>query len=253
MQVVVNDILTSYSINGSGKVVLMIHGWGDASKTFALLEKKLSKNYQVICLDLPGFGATATPRETYSLQSYAEFIKNFLVKIDSANIFAIIGHSNGGAIALKALEIKSITAEKLILLASSGVRQIHTPRNKVIRLGAKILKIPTLILPKSVQLKIKKHVYRKIGSDLFVAENMQATFKEIISEDLINQASAVSNDTLLIYGDKDSATPIVYGEKFANVLINSRLEIIVGAGHFLHQTHANHVYNLIEDFITCHD
>jgi pimeloyl-ACP methyl ester carboxylesterase len=253
MQVVVNDILTSYNVNGSGKVVLLLHGWGDSSKTFKKLEKNLSTNYKVICLDLPGFGATATPNEAYSLRSYADFIRKFLSKIDESTIYAIIGHSNGGAIALKALSIKSLSCQKLILLASSGVRSSYASRKKVLRLAVKTAKIPTLLLSKSAQLKIKKHVYKKIGSDLFVAENMQETFKKIVSEDLINQLSAIDTDTLLIYGDKDTATPVEYGEKLANALIKSRLEIINGAGHFLHQTNFEQVNKLVEDFMVSHD
>ena len=252
MQVVINDVLTSYYVSGAGEVILMLHGWGDSSRTFEKLEKNLSKNYKVICLDLPGFGSTDTPKETYSLQSYAEFIEKFLMKIGVSKIYTIVGHSNGGAIALKALATKSLSCQKLILLASSGVRSAYTPSKKLLRVAAKTARIPTFLLSKPAQLKIKKHVYKKIGSDLFVAENMQETFKIIVSEDLVSQLTTIDTETLLIYGDKDTATPMAHGEKLAKALENSRLEIIKGGGHFLHQTHTEQINELIEDFIENH-
>src|SRR5260370_39081413 len=102
MQVVVNSLLTEYSRAGSGKVVLVLHGWADSSKGWRDFQTKLSEDYDVIVPDLPGFGGTATPPEAWGLNDYAAFVGEFLQKIH-VSPYAIVAHSNGGAIAVRGL------------------------------------------------------------------------------------------------------------------------------------------------------
>lgn len=249
MQVVVDEILTNYAIEGSGNNILMLHGWGDSLITFNILAKNLSTKYRVIRLDLPGFGGSETPKEVYDLEKYALFVSNFLDKIDNKDVYAVIGHSNGGAIAIKAVSESTIKPKKLILIASSGVRSTYSGRKKVLRLAAKTAKFPTKLLPKKSQDKLKKKAYGAIGSDLFVAENLQETFKKVISEDIVEQAKNIKVPTLLIYGDSDTATPPNYGEMFEKQINNSKLEIISGAGHFVHQTNNREVETIISKFL----
>lgn len=249
MQVIVDDLLINYVIEGDGETVLMLHGWGDNLDTFNDIAQKLSSTYKVIRVDVPGFGKSDSPKSTYNLQSYANFIKSFLDKISINTVYATVGHSNGGAIAIKALSNNYIQCEKLILLASSGVRNNLSSHKKLIRITAKTAKIPTKLLPKKYQKKLRRKVYDKIGSDMFIAEDMQDTFKQIIAEDLVAQASKITSKTLLIYGELDTATPIEYGEKFQASIPNSKLETVPGVGHFVHHENARIVEDLIKDFL----
>lgn len=248
MNVVVDGLLTNYEIKGKGPGILLLHGWGDTLQTFSDLSSKLSNQYTVIALDLPGFGATQAPQVAYDLEKYARFVAAFLEKIDK-KASAVVGHSNGGAIAIKAASLKVLEADKLILIASSGVRSTYRSRKKALRLAAKAAKVSIKVLPKPTQKKIKKKAYSSIGSDLLVSEHMQETFKNIVEEDLVDLSSLVKQKTLLIYGSNDLATPASYGRKFAAKLPNSQLRIIDGAGHFLHHTHGSQVEQLIIDFL----
>jgi len=247
-QVIVDSLLTSYLINGSGKTVLLLHGWGDDAKTFNNLMKQLAANYQVVVLDLPGFGNTQAPNETWKLDDYAQFVSHFLQKLQ-LQPYIILGHSNGGAIALRGLSQGNFMADKLILLASAGIRDEYKGRKKTLRLAAKGAKVLTAPLPKRVQYKLKRFAYNKIGSDLFVAEHLQETFKNVVTDDVRADAEKVSMPVLLIYGSADTATPPRYGELLAQKLSNSRLQIIQGAGHAVHQEAPDQVQSWIEEFI----
>ena len=249
MQIIVDDLLTNYLIQGSGKTVLLLHGWGDKLSTFDKLTESLEPQYRVIRLDLPGFGGTETPKKTYSLNLFSNFIKKFLQKIECDNIYAIIGHSNGGAIAIKGLSDGLIDCEKLVLLASSGIRTEHKGRKKVFRLAAKTAKFSTKILPAKTQVKLKKKAYKYIGSDMFVAENMQETFKQVLSEDLVEDSRNIISKTLLLYGSQDEATPVEYGQKYSDNIKDSKLVVIKGAGHFLHKTNSDEVESLTKAFL----
>ena len=241
--------MTAYQKVGSGPVILLLHGWGDSMDTYKYIVNELKITNTLISLDLPGFGNTQTPKEIFNLGLYARFVASFLSKIGSPEVYAVIGHSNGGAIAIKALATNTVKAQKLILLASSGVRNTYSSSKKMKRIIVKLLKIPTKLLPVSTQNKIRKMVYGKIGSDLFVAEHLQETFKEIITDDVTDDATRVCQPTLLIYGSDDDATPVSYGKKFNEKIRGSELVVVNEAGHFLHQTDSKEVISLIKKFM----
>lgn len=249
MQVVVDGLLTNYEISGKGKIILFLHGWGDNLETFRQLVQKLSNNYRVVSLDLPGFGKTETPNDSYDLEKFSMFVKNFLVKTSNDQIYAIIGHSNGGAIAIKGTSNNIIECSKLVLLASSGIRNQNNNTKKLTRIIFKIAKQFTKILPIHLQDKLKRKAYKTVGSEMFVAENMQETFKSVVSEDLVEQADKISADTMLIYGSKDEATPVEYGKLLNSKIKYSKLNIISGAGHFVHHDEPEEVENIIKTFL----
>ena len=166
MQVVVRDIVTQYHRSGKGKSVLLLHGWGDTSASWAPIAEILAKNYDVIVPDLPGFGRTGRPQEAWSLSEYAVFVRDFLHKLD-VSPYAVIGHSNGGAIAVRAIGQGQFVADKLVLLASSGVRSPRT--NPGLKVIAKVGKMVASPLPKKVRSKLRAKLYAKAGSDMLVA------------------------------------------------------------------------------------
>ncbi len=250
MIIIVDGYAVNYSQEGKGPVIVMLHGWGDSLKTFDGLATALKRDYTVIRLDLLGFGASDSPEEPFTLDKYAMLVNHFLEKIGVlASVHAFIGHSNGGAIAIRALSSGKLEAEKLVLLASAGIRSEYKGRKKVLRIAAKAAKIPTMLLSQTTQKKLKKRAYKTIGSDLFVAEHLQETFKAIVTDDTLKESSLISKPVLLLYGDKDEATPYIYGEMFKKQMPNAKLVVIEGAGHFLHQENSKEVLEKIREFL----
>ncbi len=249
MTIIVDNYAVNYQIDGEGPVIVLLHGWGDTLKTFDALTAVLKKKYTIVRLDIIGFGASDAPKETFSLEKYANFIHDFLEKIGEKHIYAIIGHSNGGAIAIQGLATGLLRAEKLVLLASSGVRSIYKGRRKALRFAAKAAKIPTKLLPRTTQKKLKRRAYSAIGSDMFIAEGLQDTFKVIVGEDVLHESAMLTQPTLLLYGVNDTATPIALGELFAKQIERSKLVGVPGAGHFLHHDNPDVIKDEIEGFL----
>src|SRR4051812_27214531 len=112
MQIIVNKLLTTYTEVGSGtKNILFLHGWADSGKTFEMLAREIiavDANYRAVLLDLPGFGGTAAPETAWTLSDYAAFVADFLAKAQIQPL-AIVGHSNGGAIAINGLAHNVLT------------------------------------------------------------------------------------------------------------------------------------------------
>lgn len=249
MQIVVDNILTNYESVGKGKPILLLHGWADRLETFRPLIPKLAEAYQLISMDLPGFGKTEAPNEAWDLSNYAQFLHKFLNKIE-VKPYAIIGHSNGGALAIHAVARGKVKPQKLILLSSSGVRDTQSLRRLGIKAVAKIGKIMTFWMPPSSRHKLQKALYGTVGSDMFAAEQLRETFKLTVRQDIQKDASQLTLPTLLIYGSQDKATPIdEIGQKLHALIKDSKLEIIYGADHFAHQEHAHRMGGLIKEFL----
>ena len=247
-QVVVDGLMTDYVSAGKGKVVLLLHGWGDDHTTFNDLQKSLSKNFQVVSLDLPGFGKTQAPASIWGLDDYSGFISNFANKI-GLKIYALVGHSNGGAIAIRGIANKQLTTEKLILLASSGIRGEYKGRNKALRLVTKTGKFLVKPLPGRIQKKLRAKLYKSVGSDMLVAEHLQETFKKVVTDDVRLDAPKIGCKSLLIYGNQDTATPLKYAEMLDSKIPYSTLHIIKDAGHFVHHDASEQVQGYIEEFL----
>lgn len=249
MQVIVDSILTSYVREGKGEAVLLLHGWGDSAAGLSRLAKSLGRRYDVIALSVPGFGGTAAPPTPWGLNDYAQFTAHFLKKIGIKRLHAIVAHSNGGALAMRGLALGELRTDKLVLLASSGIRNVYKGRNRALRLMAKTGKVLTMPLPASVKKRLRRKVYTAIGSDMLVAEHLQETFKKVVSDDVQADAMQLSLPVLLLYGEKDDATPVWYGEQFHQLLTHSTLEILPGAGHFVHTERPEAVERAIQEFL----
>lgn len=249
MNIVVDGLLTTYSTVGSGKKVLLcLHGWGDSGKTFESLARQLSTEYQLLLPDLPGFGGSEIPEGAWELDDFANFVANFASKLDTVP-YGIIGHSNGGAIAIRALSSNKLHAQRLILLASAGIRRPNSLRNKSLSILAKPAKAALSVAPKSTQRRIKQKLYRSIGSDYMIAEHMKKTFQNVVATDVLEEARGLSLPALLIYGEEDTSTPPSFGNSFAEAIAGSKLQIIENTGHFVHQEQVYKVADFIREYL----
>jgi pimeloyl-ACP methyl ester carboxylesterase len=250
MQVIVDGLATSYLEHGSSKkpTVLILHGWADSADTFQQLSDSLKDSYHVVALNLPGFGKTQTPDKTWTLNDFALFTAHFVAKLD-LKLHGLIGHSNGGAIGIKAVSQKMLKPKKLVLIASSGIRRPYTFRNTALKALTKSSKFVLHLAPKKTREQLKQKLYRRIGSDFLVVEGMKDTFKNIITEDVLDYARNIKVPTVLIYGDEDHATPQVYGALFTDAIPDAQLHVIEDAGHFVHLDEPAETTKIIREFL----
>ncbi|CAN5400248.1 lipase EstV [soil metagenome] len=248
MQVIVDGLMTSYSRAGKGKQVLLLHGWADKSASWQAFANELARHYEVIVPDLPGFGGTQTPTDTWDLNSYAGFVAKLVKKL-GLSPYCIIGHSNGGGIAIRGLASGELTAQKLVVLAGAGIRTGRPAQKTALKLAAKTGKMLAKPLPTRLQRKLRSKLYQRVGSDMLVAEHMQETFKKVVTDDVQNDARHLATTTLLVYGQQDTETPVQHGMLFHELIEGSTLEVIPEVGHFLHLENQERVVQLVEEFL----
>lgn len=104
-----------FTSQGSGIPLVLIHGWGMNSSVWQPIKAKLLEHYQVITVDLPGFGENIDVQLTdYSLTNIANLI------VDSVDIPAIyLGWSLGGLIASEIALTMPEQVYALVTVASS--------------------------------------------------------------------------------------------------------------------------------------
>ena len=248
MKIIVDQLVVNYSLTGKGKTILLLHGWGDDIRTFAKLRQELDKDYQTVALDLPGFGASQAPKEVWGLDDYANFIAHFLKKLELTS-YAIIGHSNGGALAIRGLATGKIKSDKLVLIAAAGIRNKNGLKKFSTKVVAKTGKAATFWLPNDYKQRLRKRLYGTIGSDLLVMPYLEETFKKTVRQDVQKDAAALSLPTLLIFADRDPAIPLEDGKTYHALIKQSELKVLKSSDHFVHHDQPGSVLKLIKEFL----
>jgi len=249
MQIIVDELLTQYELAGKGRLVVLLHGWGDDSRTFSGLQKELAVQYKVLSLDLPGFGATQAPKDVWDLDNYAGFVKHVLDKLNLGQLYAIVGHSNGGAIAIRGVSLGVLEPQKLVLLAAAGIRSPGGGQRLALRIIAKTGNAATIWLPERYRQALRKSLYGAAGSDMLAVPQLQETFKKSVRQDVQADAAKITLPTLLVYAANDRALPLSDGERYHALIKGSRLEVIANAGHFVHHDQPAKIRQLIEEFL----
>ena len=89
-----------YLAGGDGEPLLLVHGLGGAAANWLALAPLLLPGRRLLVPDLPGHGGSAPLPAAPSLNAYADRLGR-LLDLDGAAPAAVVGHSLGGAVALR--------------------------------------------------------------------------------------------------------------------------------------------------------
>ncbi|MCD6410659.1 alpha/beta hydrolase [bacterium] len=248
MVVEINGIKIFIRIKGQGKPFLILHGWGASADSWREVQNILSKNFQVIVLDLPGFGRSDLPPQVWNLDNYKDFILRFLEKMKLEKVY-LLGHSFGGNIAIKLSVDYPEKFTKIVLVDAAAIRRPKNIFQKIIGVFAGIISLFSF-LPgyKFLRRSFYRIVLRKTDY-LKVAGTMKEVFKKVISEDLKDYCHKVKVPTLIIWGKKDKITPLKDGFLINKLIPNSKIEIIEEALHAPNLSHPEELAQIIKEHL----
>lgn len=210
------------------EAVVFLHGWGSRA---AHLKSVFENLPSFVALDLPGFGSSDLPPAPWGVTDFSDFLSSFLSKLEIKNPI-LVGHSVGGSFILKYLSVGGV-AKKVILIDSAGIRKrgLKIFLYKIIAKSFKLFfLLPGLNIFKD---KIRKKFYSVIDSkDYIEAGKMTESYKKIISEDLTGVLQKINIPVVLIWGEKDEATPPWQAKLMQEKIVGSKLLVIADAGHF---------------------
>ena len=236
MKVLINDQLVEYKDEGSGRVIFLLHGWGANLSTFDQMAAHLSKKYRVVRIDFPGFGQSPRPNRDWFIGDYAGMVNGVLQKLKIDQLYAVVGHSFGGRVAITAVGLGLFRPEKVILIGSAGVKPKVKVKKAVFGSIAKVGKIATSApIINRLQPLLRERLYKAAGStDYLDANEMQQIFLNTVNEDLLVYLSKIKMPTLLIWGEDDTETPMSDAKLMLSRLSDANLVGIANAGHFVY-------------------
>ncbi|GAG76383.1 unnamed protein product, partial [marine sediment metagenome] len=207
MRTLIKGLEVNYEVIGEGKPLLILHGWGSNSERWQKVGELLAeRGVKVIIPDLPGFGNSQRPSMAWDLDDYCEFIQEF-IKLLNLEKFYLLGHSFGGALAVKCSLKFPEKIDKLFLVSAACFRR-KVIKKRFFCIIVKVLKIFSF-LPgyQSIRKGFYKFIIRK--SDYLNTEGiMKDIYLKIIKEDLSGILSQVQIPTIIIWGEKDDVTKI---------------------------------------------
>ena len=95
-----------FTSKGTGRTLVLLHGFLENSSMWDVISESLLKKYRVVCIDLLGHGATENHGYIHTMQEQAEMVVAVLKHLRLRK-YIIVGHSMGGYIALEVSKIVS--------------------------------------------------------------------------------------------------------------------------------------------------
>ncbi len=226
------------------KKIYIIHGWTYTivGWDLAVIELK-NLGFEPIMLRVPGL--TETSNKVWTLPEYVEWLEE---KLRGEKDVVLVGHSNGGRIAIAALAKNPALIQKLILIDSAGIVHNEFPlRVKRAVFGA-LARAGKVV---SDSATLRKVYYRIIGATDYgrASENMRETMKNLISIDLTNELSKIKIPTLMIWGRGDTTTPLSDAHVMHENIRDSKLVVIEDAKHSPQVTHPKEVVEEITKWL----
>lgn len=108
-----------YTLQGKGNTIVLLHGFIESKNIWNEFVSKLSAEFTVIAVDLPGHGQSEVIDEVHTMQLMAEVVKSVLdhEKVGSA---VVVGHSMGGYVALEFARIYPEAVKGIVLFHSQA-------------------------------------------------------------------------------------------------------------------------------------
>jgi len=258
-----------YEDHGTGKSVVLIHGWPLSGRSW---EKQvpvlLEAGYRVITYDRRGFGNSSQPTSGYDYDTFAEDLQQLMTQLDLRDT-ALVGFSMGGGEVARYLgSYGSTRVSKAVFIASIPPFLLKTPDN-----------------PTGVDGSVFEGIKKAIATDrlaflsMFFSNfyNVDILGGTMISDQVVQSswniaagASAkgsldcvsawltdfrkdlprIDIPTLVIHGDADRILPLAAtGVPLQKAVKGSRLAVVEGGPHGLTWTHAEKVNRELLDFL----
>lgn len=241
MQECINGVNINYTIygNSNAKSIVFLHGWGQNIEMMEPLADPFKNDYQIVILDLPGFGKSTEPTYTWTIYDYVKCLNTFL---NNHNISSpiLVGHSFGGKLAL--LYASTYDTSKLVVLASPFKKEIAK-----LSLKTKVLKqLKKIKCLSGLEEFAKKHIgsvdYRN------ASPIMRQIMTEHLNTDITEEVKKIKCPTLIIWGTNDEAVPYERALELEKLIDNAGVVTYEGCTHYAYLERLNQTINVLKTF-----
>ena len=234
MNININGLNIEYTEQGKGIPVLLLHGWGSSFDVYKGITAALCDRCRVVAVNFPGCGSSDTMKEPWDLEDYCRFVLEFMEAVNLKDPI-MIGHSHGGRVTLKMAAEGMVNPSKIVLLDSAGLIPKKSAKQKFRAKSFKAIKrVLTLPIVKNYSGDLLDKARKHYGSADYNAapEVLRKTLVSLVNTDLRSILPNIKCPTLLIWGDKDTATPIEDAKTIESLIPDAGLCVLEGCGHY---------------------
>lgn len=234
MNITINGLNIEYTEKGEGKPILFLHGWGSSFKFYENIMTALSDRFRTVAVNFPGCGSSDTMSSPWDLDDYCNFVIEFMNKLNITDPI-MIGHSHGGRVILKMSATGMVNPQKIVLLDSAGLIPKKSFKQKFRAKSFKAIKrVLTLPVIKNYSANLLDKARRHYGSADYNAapEVLRKTLVSLVNTDLRDIIANIKCSTLLIWGDRDTDTPLSDAKIIESLIPDAGLCVYENAGHF---------------------
>ncbi len=250
------NVAIHYNTKGNGYPIILLHGVFQDMDVFEPLIKKLSKNYQVISIDLRGHGLSDTPHDS-RVDDYISDIQQLLNAL-FINSAYVIGLELGATIAT-GLTYKSPDLINGMVLINPTDDHSTFPDNRIydrhadeIRTMSDEDKEKYLLRFRYKNIKqAKKFVKSHIPSnDLQTMEEEIAVKRSFKDFDIISLLPDIETRTLVISGQYDGKILYSEGKRISELLPNAEFKLFEGSGELPFIEEKEKFIGVLEEFLS---
>ncbi len=246
-------------IVGQGKPLVMIHGWGMHSGVWQPLVKRLSKDYMLYLVDLPGMGSSR-PIEPYHLYNLADEVAEMIPGVSD-----VVGWSLGGLVAQSIAIHQPDRIRRLVLVGSTpcfvskadwqaGVdpadfKEFADNVNHDYKRA--VMQFLTLQCMKASDARSTIRELRKSFElkPTPTQTTLQRALHILLESDLREEVAKIRKPTLLIHGDRDTLAPVQAAHWMMQQLPAGFLRVMAGAAHAPFLSHSEQFIDALNQFL----
>ncbi|WP_182103638.1 alpha/beta fold hydrolase [Niallia taxi] len=249
-----------YEDHGSGKPIVLIHGWPLSSRSWeAQVPALIDAGYRVIAYDRRGFGQSSQPYEGYDYDTLTKDLHTLIEHLELQDV-TLVGFSMGGGEVVRYIsKYGEERIEKAVLAGAVPpymYKSADHPEGALddatiaeFENGVKTDRIAFLeefthnFFTAGENKDLVSEPLRLYNRDIAAFASPKGTLDCIGAfgrTDFRNDLASITVPTLVIHGDSDGVVPLEASGKLAhNMLANSELVIVEGAPHGFNATHAD--------------
>jgi abhydrolase domain-containing protein 6 len=234
---------------GEGDPLVLVHGLGATRAIWGRVAPTLTERRRLIAPDLPGFGESPRPAGTFTLEGAADSIAATLADRGVGEI-DLVGHSLGGAVALRMASRHPELVRRLVLSAPAGFRPRSQPLADALASSLPVfLAARRLVAPRMTESTAGRrfllagalHDPGRLSSEQALmmvnasrsARSLRAATAAAISADLAGDLAELDAPLGLLWGERDRLLPVSVADAILEGRPETPVEIVPDAGHVM--------------------